>query len=126
MVYNIQNLTHYRQASECCNHVNDALEGQNCRAVHGDAQVVAEPINITRDIAANVIIKLNRGGSSDDKIGFALVAGDDRRDECVFALFDELQNAKQIAEVITVNIHEKPSAAKYVYTHYTNWIDIVF
>jgi trehalose 6-phosphate synthase/phosphatase len=97
-----------RQAGDCANHINDACESQQVRAIPTKNSVIIEPMDCDKSTAAAHIVK-----SMDDaeRPDFVFVAGNDRDDEAVFRWAKELSDVWQIQEVHTVSVGTRNTVA---------------
>ena len=103
-----------RHAGECTNQINDACESQRIRAAPIEGAVLVEPIDLSKETAANQI--LDRIKKTSEKEGatmpdFLMVAGDAREDEVVFRWANKLGEAKIIRDVTTVSVGSRNTEA---------------
>ena len=90
--------------------MNDAFEGMNCHAYPGQYQITAMPNNLNKCIAMENILDTCK--QSRFFLQFLFIAGNDRSDECLFDKANQLANAQEIGEIITVNVTACQTAAR--------------
>jgi len=97
-----------RQAGECANHINDASEQQQVKAVPTKNSVVIEPSDFDKATAAQHILAKY---TESELPQFLLVAGNDRDDETMFKWAKKLKDDQTIRSVQTVTVGDRNSVA---------------
>ena len=108
-----------RQAGDCANQINDACESQRIRAVPIEAAVLVEPVDLSKETAADQIfgrIKSKSKAEGATMPDFLMVAGDAREDEVVFRWANRLGEAKVIKNVTTVSVGSRNTEASATLT----------
>lgn len=122
-----------KHAGDCANHINDACQSQRVHAVPTKDAVIIEPQDFDKATAAKHILALYSGsdnnnnasptnGTDSNKPGlpdFLMVAGNDRDDEVVFKLANELEAQKQVRHVSTVSVGNRNTVAQATLTQGT-------
>jgi len=108
-----------RLAGDCTNQIYDACQSQRIRAVPIEAAVLVEPIDLSKETAANHIFDRIKSKSEEEGAmmpDFLMVAGDDREDEVVFRWANKLGEAKVIRDVTTVSVGSRNTEASATLT----------
>lgn len=124
LVFNYKNSEDYqnaeRQASDWTAHINEACEEQRVHAHQLESSVVVEPIDWTKETAADSVYQnLMKQAPYADKAGpvdFLMVIGDGRDDEKVFRWANKLGEGKAVENVVTVSLGKRNTEANATLT----------
>ncbi|KAI0125619.1 family 20 glycosyltransferase [Xylariales sp. AK1849] len=104
-----------RQASDWTGHINESCGNQRVHASQLENCVVVEPIDWTKQTAAEAIYnrQMHDAPHADEAspVDFIMVIGDGREDEKVFKWANHLSTEKAVQEVVTVSLGSRNTEA---------------
>lgn len=116
-----------RQASDCASHINDACEEQRVHAIPLDGSIIVEPLDWTKETAAEKIFddlrqKMHPDEQHKGPLDFLMVVGDGREDEKVFKWANSLCQESVVKEVVTVSLSSRNTEATATLTQGVNGV----
>jgi trehalose 6-phosphate synthase complex regulatory subunit len=104
-----------RQANDWIGHINESCEKQRVHATQVNDSVVVEPLDWTKEQAAEKIYQrlINKAPYADKAgpVDFVMVIGEGREDEKVFKWANKLSTDKAVKEVVTVSLGSRNTEA---------------